>query len=81
MKVNELLYRRIDIEDAVLAHLLALAKATTIGFGRYVVTATTPFTPTDLPELRSNAPAVVHRYVPAYLEVSRQPGWRMLGRV
>src|SRR3954452_18562812 len=41
LKVNELLYRRVDIQDAVDAHLLALERAPEIGFGRYVISATT----------------------------------------
>ena len=42
VKANEFLYRRVDIEDVVSAHLLALEKASSIGFGRYIITATTP---------------------------------------
>jgi UDP-glucose 4-epimerase len=44
LKVNELLYRRVDLEDAVRAHLDALERAPRIAFGRYIVSATTPFT-------------------------------------
>src|SRR3954447_25924330 len=54
-KVNELLYRRIDLSDVVQAHLAAMAKAPEIGFGRYIVSATTPFGPGDLAELRRDA--------------------------
>src|SRR5918996_2277249 len=50
VKVNELLYRRVDIEDVVSAHRLALERAGKIGVGRYIVTATTPFTRDDLAE-------------------------------
>src|SRR3954464_8372474 len=39
LKVNELLYRRVDIEDAVDAHLLALERAPVIGFDRYIISA------------------------------------------
>ena len=45
LKVNELLYRRVDLEDVVDAHRLALERAPEIGFGRYIISATTPFTP------------------------------------
>jgi UDP-glucose 4-epimerase len=76
-KVNELLYRRVDLEDVVAAHLLALEHASTIGFARYIITATTPFTRNDLYELRTNAPAVVKRYVPQYAEVYQRRGWSM----
>src|SRR3954447_17289635 len=55
VKVNELLYRRVDLEDVVSAHRLALERAPAIGFGRYIVSATTPFARDDLAELRSHA--------------------------
>jgi UDP-glucose 4-epimerase len=76
-KVNELLYRRVDIEDVVTAHLLALAKASSIGFAKYIITATTPFSRDDLRELRTDTPAVVARYVPQYRDVYHRVGWRM----
>ena len=77
LKVNELLYRRADIEDVVSAHRAALERAPALGFGRYVVTATTPFTRADLAELRTDAPAVLRRRCPRYEEVYRARGWRM----
>lgn len=76
-KLNELLYRRVDIEDVVGAHVLALEKAPAIGFARYVVSATTPFSRDDLAELRANAPAVVARQVPGYAEVYAARGFSM----
>jgi UDP-glucose 4-epimerase len=78
LKVNELLYRRVDIEDVVSAHRLALDRAPAIGFGRYIVSATTPFTRDDLPELRADAPAVVRRLFPGYEPVYAERGWTML---
>jgi UDP-glucose 4-epimerase len=78
LKANELLYRRVDLEDAVTAHRLALDRAPTLGFGRYIVSATTPFTRDDLAELRTEAPAVVARHVPEYAELYGRLGWRML---
>ncbi|MEO8672076.1 MAG: NAD(P)-dependent oxidoreductase [Tahibacter sp.] len=76
-KVNELLYRRADIADIVDAHLLALQKAASLGFARYIVSATTPFQRGDLAELRSNAPAVLQRYAPDYRDAYAERGWRM----
>jgi UDP-glucose 4-epimerase len=76
-KVNELLYRRIDLSDVVAAHVAALARAPELGFGWYVVTATTPFTPGDLAELRRDAPAVVERLFPDYRDVYDRLGGRM----
>jgi UDP-glucose 4-epimerase len=76
-KVNELLYRRVDLEDVVSAHLLALERAPAIGFGRYVVSATTPFTRDDLAGLRADAPAVVSRLFPDYEAIYAERGWKM----
>lgn len=76
-KINEFLYRRADIEDVVNAHLLALERAQTIGFGRFIVSATTPFTRDDLQELRTNAEVVVRRRVPRYEDVYAGRGWSM----
>jgi nucleoside-diphosphate-sugar epimerase len=84
LKVNELLYRRVDLEDVVSAHLLALERAPQIGFGRYIITATTPFTPDHLGELRRDLPSVVRRLYPAYEQIYAARGWKMLpaiGRV
>jgi UDP-glucose 4-epimerase len=78
LKVNELLYRRVDLEDVVSAHLLALERAPAIGFGRYIISATTPFTREDLASLRADAPAVVRRLFPDYEAIYAQRGWRML---
>lgn len=77
LKVNELLYRRVDLEDVVSAHRLALERAPAIGFGRYIVSATTPFTRDDLTALRVDAPAVVRRLFPGYEDVYGPRGWRM----
>lgn len=78
LKVNELLYRRVDVEDVVSAHLLAMEHAPRLGFGRYVITATTPFAVDDLVELRRDAPAVLRRRVPEHDHVYAELGWRML---
>jgi UDP-glucose 4-epimerase len=77
VKVNEFLYRRVDLQDVVDAHLLALEKASSIGLGRYIISATTPFRPEDLHDLRTNAPEVVRRRVPDYGEEYARRGWRM----
>ena len=77
VKVNEFLYRRADIEDVANAHLCALEKASSIGFGRYIVSATTPFSRDDLQELHISAPAVVQRYFPRYEDVYSDRGWSM----
>lgn len=77
LKVNELLYRRADIEDVVSAHRLAVERAPKLGFGRYVVTATTPFTPQDMTAVRQDLPALVRRRFPDYEEIYAARGWSM----
>jgi UDP-glucose 4-epimerase len=77
LKVNELLHRRVDIEDVVAAHRLALERAPEIGFGRYVISATTPFAKDDLAAIREDLPAVLRRMTPEYEDVYAQRGWRM----
>jgi UDP-glucose 4-epimerase len=80
-KVNEFLYRRVDVQDVVDAHLLALQRAAAIGFGRYIISATTPFTQDDLAQLTTDAPAVVSRRVPRYRDVYAARGWSMFPRI
>jgi nucleoside-diphosphate-sugar epimerase len=77
VKANEFLYRRVELQDVVDAHLLALEKAPQIGFGRYVISATTPFQPDDLSGLPASAPELVRRRVPDYQEEYARRGWRM----
>jgi UDP-glucose 4-epimerase len=84
VKANEYLYRRVDVADAADAHLLAMERAAEIGFGRYILSATTPFTRADLAALRDDAPAVVRRLFPDYEAEYARRGWRMfpsVGRV
>jgi UDP-glucose 4-epimerase len=80
-QANEMLYRRVDLADAVEAHLLAIDKAPDIGFGRYIISASTPFTEGDLPTLRSDAPAVVHRLFPESAELFQKLGWAMFPQI
>jgi len=78
IKTNELLYRRVDIEDVVSAHLLAARHAPSVGFARYIISATTPFSRDDVADLRSNTPQVVRRYVPDYEAEFARRGWTMI---
>ncbi len=78
LKANEFLYRRVDVADIVDAHLLAIERAPTLGFRKYIISATTPFTRDDLAELRRDAPAVVAHRVPGYAAAYAHAGWRML---
>jgi UDP-glucose 4-epimerase len=76
-KANEFLFRRAAIEDVVDAHLLAAERAPAIGFGKYIVSATTPFRREDLARLRADAPAVVRDRAPGWEGEYARRGWRM----
>lgn len=84
LKVNELLFRRADIADIVDAHQMASAKASDIGFDRLIISSTTPFQKTDAKQLGIDAPSVLERYVPSYVDLYSTKNWKMfptLGRV
>jgi len=84
VKANEYLYRRVDVADVADAHLAAMKRAAQIGFGKYIVSATTPFTPGNLARLQDDAPAVVRSLFPDYEAEYARRGWRMfpsIGRV
>jgi nucleoside-diphosphate-sugar epimerase len=78
LKVNELLYRRVDVEDVVSAHFRALEKAAELGFGRFIISATTPFERADAAGLGRDAAVVLERHVPEYARIFAARGWRML---
>ena len=80
-KANEFLFRRMDLEDAVSAHLCALARAPEIGFGRYIVSATSPFEKQDLAGLRADAAEVVKRKFPKFEALYARRGWRMFATI
>ena len=77
IKANEYLYRRVDLEDAVEAHLAALRRAHKIRYGRYIVSATTPFTPDHLAGIRVDAGATVVQLYPNLADIYGRLGWRM----
>lgn len=84
LKVNELLYRRVDLADLVEACALALERAPALGFGRYIISATTPFAEADARALRTSLPALAQHHFPAYPDVYAARGWRLpdgIGRV
>ncbi|HEY6124557.1 MAG TPA: NAD(P)-dependent oxidoreductase, partial [Steroidobacteraceae bacterium] len=78
LKTNELLYRRVDVEDVVSAHVLAMERAPALGFGKFIITATTPFARDDAPELGVDAAAVLRRRVPGFEAIYATQGWKML---
>jgi nucleoside-diphosphate-sugar epimerase len=80
-KANEFLFRRVELEDVVSAHTAGAERAAALGFGKYIISATTPFLPEDLQDLNTDAAAVVRKRVPVYADVYARLGWRMFDRI
>jgi UDP-glucose 4-epimerase len=80
-QANELLYRRLDIADAVSAHLLAVERGPELGFGRYIVSATTPFEPRHLAALARDAAGLVRELYPDCAQLFAARGWRLFPEI
>jgi UDP-glucose 4-epimerase len=84
LKANELLFRRLTVEDAARAHVVALERAPAIGFGTFIVSAPTPFSRGDAPALKQDAASVIARLYPEAPALYARAGWelpRSIGRV
>ncbi|MGV3731733.1 MAG: NAD-dependent epimerase/dehydratase family protein [Sphingopyxis sp.] len=84
LKANELLHRRLTVEDAAAAHLAALDAAPTIGCDSFILSAPPPFVRDDAKELACDARAVIARYYPDAAELYAAKGWVLpatIGRV
>ena len=84
MKANELLHRRLTVEDAARAHVAALDRAPEIGFGSFIVSAPTPFDRRECDELKRDAAAVIARHFPDAPALYAAKGWELpksIGRV
>ena len=77
LKANELLHRRLEIGDCVDAHRRALERAPDLGFAKYIVSATTPFSPAEAATLRTDAASVVRRLFPDAESIYAERGWRL----
>jgi UDP-glucose 4-epimerase len=64
LKVLEFLYRRVAIDDVVSSHLRALECAAKLTFGKFIISASSPFGLADLPQLRRNPASVIEQYYP-----------------
>ncbi|MCP4318311.1 MAG: NAD(P)-dependent oxidoreductase [Hyphomicrobiales bacterium] len=80
-KANEFLFRRVDIEDAAEAHLIALNQTPSAAFSLYVISATTPFTRDDLSDLRRDASGVLRRRLPDLAIEYARRGWKMFPKI
>jgi len=66
LRQTNLLYRRVDLEDVVSAHLLAIEKAPSIGFDRYITGERPPLHLTIFLTCGRTHPPVVKRRFPDY---------------
>ncbi len=83
-KAVEFLHRRLTVDDAARAHVLALERAVEVGFGVYVLLATPPFRRDEMRELKCDAAAVIARHYPDAADLFERRGWRLpesIGRV
>jgi len=81
VKANEYAFRRVALEDVVDAQLRAAVRAPHLGFGRYVVSATTPFSRQDMARLRTDAATVFAARAPLAAAAWQQRGWRFPDRL
>jgi len=77
LQAIEVLHRRVDIADVADAHLRAIEAAGRLGFGRFIVSATTPFGRGDLVALRHDAAGVIERLFPGAGGLFAARGWRL----
>ncbi|HWW58562.1 MAG TPA: NAD(P)-dependent oxidoreductase [Sphingopyxis sp.] len=75
LKANELLNRRLTVEDAAAAHLAALEAAPRIGCDTFILSAPPPFAREDAEELARDARAVIARHHPDAAELYAAKGW------
>lgn len=78
LKVLEFLNRRVSLEDVVTAHLCARDRAGALGFGRWIVSAATPFRPEDGARLRTELPSVLEERLPGSVDALAALGWGTL---
>jgi nucleoside-diphosphate-sugar epimerase len=76
-KANEFLNRRLTVEDAADAHVVALEQAPALGFDTFVLSAPPPFVRGECAELRDDAPAVIARHFPDAAELYARAGWSL----
>jgi nucleoside-diphosphate-sugar epimerase len=81
LKANELLHRRLTVEDAADAHLAALERAPALGLGTFILSAPPPFAREEAEELIRDAPAVIARHFPDVAELYAQAGWSLPGSI
>lgn len=80
-KANELLNRRLTVEDAAALHVRALERAHELGFEILLASAPTPFTPDDREALARDAAAVVRARFADVDALYAERGWTLPTRI
>lgn len=75
MKANEFLHRRLTVEDAAAAHIVALEKMADIGHGTFILAAPTPFAREEARALKQDAATVIARHFPDAAGLYARRGW------
>ncbi len=75
LKANELLNRRLTVEDAAAAHLAALDAAPEIGCDTFILSAPPPFSRDEAEELARDAGTVIARHHPDAAALYAAQGW------
>eukprot|EP01113_Clastostelium_recurvatum_P035838 TRINITY_DN5036_c0_g1_i1.p1 TRINITY_DN5036_c0_g1~~TRINITY_DN5036_c0_g1_i1.p1 ORF type:complete len:374 (-),score=81.64 TRINITY_DN5036_c0_g1_i1:85-1206(-) len=94
LKVCELSYRRVDIADVVQACVCGMKKAKSIGWGKYIISAPSPFKRDGddinnddgnncglLKQLDRDATTAIKYAIPTYESVFRSRNWKFLERI
>ncbi|SPO03638.1 related to UDPglucose 4-epimerase [Cephalotrichum gorgonifer] len=83
LKVLELCYRRVDVEDVVSACVCAARRAPEVKWGKYIISAPPPFDRDEsvLARLNSNAGEVMREVAPGCEGVFAEKGWKFLERI
>ena len=81
LKANELLNRRLTVEDAAAAHLVALERAPAIGCDTFILSAPPPFARDEAAELARDARAVIARHHPQAEALYAARGWVLPERI
>lgn len=75
LKANEFLNRRLTVQDAARAHIMALERAPALGFETFILSAPPPFTRSDARALITDARGVISHYHPEAAELYANKGW------
>lgn len=77
LKANEFLHRRLTVEDASEAHVMALEKIQGKGCRTFILSAPTPFCRQDVRSLALDAPEVITHYFPTAKALYDEMGWSL----